>query len=93
MLIDREHMDRIKKRVAEEYPEFKDVEPEITSKEVEPQSGVFEKLNLGAPKQFRNIYRLKFARVVKTADESLIERILFVTLDENFEIIKIVESR
>ncbi len=93
MLIDREHMERIKKKIAEDYPEFKDVEPEVTSRQIEPQSGVFEKLSLGAPKQFRNIYRLKFARIINTADENLIERILFVTLDENFEIIKIVESK
>lgn len=93
MLIDRERIDRIKKKIAEDYPEFKDIEPEVTAKEIEPQSDVYEKLELGVPKQFRSIYRLKFEKIVKTADEILMERILLVTLDENYEIIKIVESR
>ncbi len=93
MAIDRKHIDRIKKMIAEKYPEFKDIEPEVSKKEIGPQSGVYEKLDLGVPKQFRNIYRLKFERAVRTADEVRMDRILLVTLDENFEVIKIVESR
>jgi hypothetical protein len=45
------------------------------------------------PKQFRHIYRLKFMRVIETEDKVPIDRILLVTLDENFEIVKISESR
>jgi len=93
MSIDRKHIDRIKKKVAEEYPEFKDIEPEVSEKDIKPQSSVYEKLELGVPKQFKSIYRLKFERVVITADKIRMDRILLVTLDENLEIIKIVESR
>ena len=93
MSIDRKHIDRVKKMISEEYPEFKDIEPEVSEKEIGPQSGVYEKLDLGVPKQFRNIYRLKFERSVRTADEVRMDRILLVTLDENFEIIKVVQSR
>ena len=93
MVIDGEHIDRIKKKIAKEFPEFKDVEPEVTSKKIEPQSDVFGKLDLGVPKQYRTIYHLKFERSVKTADGILMDRILVVTLDENFRIIKTVESR
>jgi cephalosporin-C deacetylase-like acetyl esterase len=93
MLIDRIHIDKGMKKIAEDYPEFKDIEPKITETEVRPQDEIFRKLDLGVPKQFRHIYRLKFTKVVQTEDRVPIDRILMVTLDENFEIIKITESR
>jgi len=93
MLINRIHIDRIKKKIAEDYPEFRDIEPKITEKEIRPQDEIFHKLDLGVPKQFRHIYRLKFTKVIQTEDRVPIDRILMVTLDENFEIIKITESR
>ena len=93
MLIDRIHIDKVMKKIAEDYPEFKGIEPKITEKEVRPQDEIFRKLDLGVPKQFRHIYRLKFTKVVQTEDRVPIDRILMVTLDENFEIIKITESR
>ena len=93
MLIDREHLEKIKKEIADQYPEFKDVEPEISEKTIRPQDAIYRKLDMGVPKQFKSIYRLKFERVVMTADETPIDRILLVTLDENFEIVKVVESR
>jgi hypothetical protein len=93
MLIDHSRIDQIKKKIAQEYPEFKDIEPKITEKEVKPQDGIYEKLDIGVPKQFRHIYRLAFRKVIETEDKIAIDRILLVTLDENFEIIKITESR
>ena len=93
MLIDRHHIERVMQKVAEEYPEFKGIEPIITEREIKPQDGIFEKLDMGVPKQFRHIYRLKFSRIIETEDKVPIDRILLVTLDENFEIIKISESR
>lgn len=93
MLIKRAQIERIKKKIAEEYPEFKGIEPKITEKEIKPQDDVYRKLKIGIPKQFRHIYRLKFTKVVETADEVPIDRILMVTLDEDFRIIKITESR
>ena len=93
MLIDRRHIERVMRRVAEEYPEFKGIEPMVTEKEIKPQDEIFQKLNMGVPKQFRHIYRLKFTRIIETEDKVPIDRILLVTLDENFEIIKISESR
>jgi hypothetical protein len=93
MLIDRKHIERIKKEIVAQYPEFKGVEPKISEKAVKPQNAIYEKLDMGVPKQFKSIYRLKFEITIRTADEIPIERILLVTLDENFEIIKIVESR
>jgi hypothetical protein len=93
MLIDRQHIEKVMQKIAEEYPEFEGIEPKVTEKEIKPQGGIFEKLKMGVPKQLRHIYRLKFARVVETEDNVLLDRILLVTLDENFEIIKISESR
>ena len=93
MLIERRHIEKVLQKIAEEYPEFKDIEPMITEKEIQPQDEIFQKLDMGVPKQFRHIYRLTFTRVIETEDKVPIDRILLVTLDENFEIIKISESR
>jgi hypothetical protein len=93
MLIERRHIEKVLQKVAEEYPEFKGIEPMITEREIKPQDEIFQKLDMGVPKQFRHIYRLKFMRVIETEDKVPIDRILLVTLDENFEIIKMSESR
>ena len=93
MLIKRAQIERIKRKIAQEYPEFKGIEPQITEKKVSPQDGIYRKLKLGVPKQFRHIYRLKFHKVVETVDKVPIDRILMVTLNEDFDIIKIIESR
>jgi hypothetical protein len=93
MLIDRSRIDQIKKRIAHDYPEFEGIEPKITEKEIKPQDEIYEKLDIGVPKQFRHIYRLTFKKVIETEDKIPIDRILLVTLDENLEIIKITESR
>lgn len=93
MLIDRRHIERIKEKIGAQYPEFKGVEPKVSEKTIKPQDGLYKKLDMGVPKQFKNVYRLKFEKTVRTADEVPIDRILVVTLDENFQIIKIVESR
>ncbi|KPK62707.1 hypothetical protein AMJ83_10045 [candidate division WOR_3 bacterium SM23_42] len=93
MLIKRAQIERIKRKIAQDYPEFKGIEPKITEKEVSPQDDIYRKLKLGVQKQFRHIYRLKFTKVVETADRVPIDRILMVTLNEDFEIIKIIESR
>jgi hypothetical protein len=93
MLIERHHIEKVMQKIAEEYPEFKGIEPKVTEREIKPQDEIFRKLQMGVPKQFRHIYRLKFARVIETEDKVPIDRILLVTLDENFEIIKISESR
>lgn len=93
MLIERHHIEKVMQKISEEYPEFKGIEPKVTEREIKPQDEIFRKLQMGLPKQFRHIYRLKFARVIETEDKVPIDRILLVTLDENFEIIKISESR
>ena len=93
MLIKRHHIERVMQKIAEEYPEFKGIEPKVTEKEIKPQDEIYQKLEMGVPKQFRHIYRLKFAKIIETEDKVQIDRILLVTLDEDFEIIKISESR
>lgn len=93
MKIGRSQIDRVKRKIAKDYPEFKGIEPRVTEKDVKPQDEWYKKLDLGVPKHFRHIYRLQFTKSVKTADRVPIERILMVTLDENFKIIKIIESR
>lgn len=93
MKIGRSQIDRVKRKIAKDYPEFKGVEPKVTEKDVKPQDALYKKLNLGVPKQFRHIYRLQFVKSVSTADRIPIERILMVTLDEQFKIIKVIESK
>jgi hypothetical protein len=92
-MINQHKITKIKKKISREFPEFKGIEPKITEKMIGPQDAVYKKLSLGVPKQFRRIYRLKFKRVVETADAIEMERILVVTLDEGGEIIKITQSR
>jgi hypothetical protein len=93
MLIDRRHIEKVMQKVAQDYPEFKGIEPIITERDIEPQDEIFQKLDMGVPKQFRHIYRLRFTKIIETEDRVPIDRILLVTLDENFEIIKVSESR
>ncbi len=93
MQLDRNHIEKVKKRITQDYPEFEGIEPKITEKDISPQDEIFQKLDMGVPKQLRHIYRLKFTKVVETEDRISMDRILMVTLDENFEIIKIIESR
>jgi len=93
MLIDRSHIERIKQEICTQYPEFKGVEPKVSEKIIEPQDAIYKKLDMGLPKQFKSIYRLRFEKTVRAADEVSIDRILVVTLDENFQVVKIVESR
>ena len=93
MKIGRSQIDREKRKIAKDYPEFKGIEPRVTEKDVKPQDEWYKKLDLGVPKHFRHIYRLQFTKSVKTADRVPIERILMVTLDEKFKIIKVIESR
>jgi BMFP domain-containing protein YqiC len=93
MMIDPKRIEKIKEEIFTKYPEFRGVEPKISEKTVTPQEAIYAKLDMGVPKQLKSIYRLKFERTVRAADETPIERILLVTLDENFEIVKIVESR
>ena len=92
-MIDKKKINKIKRKISREFPEFKGIEPRVTEKDVKPQDEWYKKLNLGVPKHFRHIYRLQFTKSVKTADRVPIERILMVTLDENFKIIKVIESR
>lgn len=93
MEISRDRIEDIKKMVARDYPEFKDIEPKISEKDISPQDEIFQKLDMGVPKQLRHIYRLKFTKIAETKDNVPLDRILMVTLDENFEILKIIESR
>ena len=92
-MIERADIERIKKIIVQKFPEFKDVEPVITEKEIRPQNNLYRKLKLGIPKHIRRISRLKFMTTVETVDRISIDRILIVTLDEEGEIIKITESR
>jgi hypothetical protein len=92
-VIDRKKLDKIKKRIFKEFPEFKGVEPKVKEKKIRPQSTLYKKLSLGTPKRFKKIVTLKFKKKIKTVDQIEIERILTVTLDEENKIIKVTESR
>jgi hypothetical protein len=92
-MIDRKKIIKIKKKVSKEFPEFKGIEPTITEKIIGPQDALYKKLSLGVPKQLRHIYRLQFTRTVHAVDETAIERILIVTLNDRGEIVKMTQSR
>ena len=92
-MINKKQLNNVKKKISQEFPEFKGIEPKITEKKIAPQEELYRKLELGAPKQFRSVYRLQFKKTIQTVDHVAIERILTVTLDEQGEIIKITQSR
>jgi hypothetical protein len=91
--MDTKKITKIKRTIFRQFPEFKGVEPKIIEKEIVPQTSVYRKLTLGTPPRKRKIVKMKFTKTVITADRSELERILVVTLDEHYEIIKITESR
>ena len=92
-MIGKNKIKKVKKLIAKNFPEFKNIEPKVTEKKIEPQSAIYKKLSLGMPKQLRKIVRLKFRKRIKTVDKMDIEKILIVTLDEKGDIIKITESK
>jgi hypothetical protein len=92
-MIDRKKIIKIKRKISKEFPEFKGIEPTVTEKTIGPQDVLYKKLSIGVPKQLRHIYRLKFTRMVHTADETKLERILIVTLNDCGEIVKMTQSR
>ena len=92
-MLSKARMNRIKRQITRNFPEFEGVEPKITEKIIRPQDKLYKKLKLGMAKEFRKVYRLSFRKTVQTIDEVSIERILNVLLDEKGEIIKITHSR
>ena len=92
-MVSRDKINEVKKKIFKDFPTFKNIEPEISEKDIGPQDSIYKKLALGVPKEFKRIYRLKFRTTAKTVDHIKMERILIVTLDEQGEIVKITESR
>ena len=91
--MDKKKLTRVKRTIFRQFPEFKGVEPKIVLKEIEPQTSVYHKLTLGTPPRKKKVVKMTFRKTVITADRSELERILMVTLDEQYKIIKITESR
>ena len=91
--MDKKKITRVKKTIFRQFPEFKGVEPKIIEKEIVPQTSVYRKLTLGRPSKQRKVVKMKFSKTVITADQTELERILTVTLDEQYKIVKIAESR
>ncbi len=92
-MINKLKLNKVKQEIVKQFPEFKGVKPLITEKVIAPQDTVFKKLSLGAPKEFKRVFRLQFKKRIETADRVALERILTVSLDEQGKIIKITESR
>ncbi len=92
-MINKKTVNRIKRMVSKQFPEFKGIDPKILERKVKPQSAIYRKLLLGTPKILGKVFRLKFEKKVTTVDEMEIDRILTVTLNEAGKIIKITESR
>jgi hypothetical protein len=92
-MINKKIINKIKDKVAKEFPEFKDVDPKITEKVVRPQHSILRKMSLGIPPKKHKIFRMTFKKTVKAADNTALPRILYVTLKENGDIIKITGSK
>uniref|UniRef100_A0A7C4XLZ2 Uncharacterized protein n=1 Tax=candidate division WOR-3 bacterium TaxID=2052148 RepID=A0A7C4XLZ2_UNCW3 len=92
-MVDEEKIKQIKREIAKRFPDFRDVEPKVVKKTIQPQRGVYKKLALEAPAGIKRVFSLKFKKTVRTVDAVKINRILVVTVDESGEIIKISQSR
>ena len=91
--MDKKKLIKVKRTIFRQFPEFRGVEPKIIEKEIVPKTSVYRKLTLGTPPGKRKIIKMKFMRMVTTADNTELERILLVTLNDRYEITKITESR
>lgn len=92
-MISRKEIERIRKRIIRQFPEFKGIKPKVSEKLIKPQDVIYRKLSLGTPKQLRRIFSLKFKKKIETVDQVEIERILTVTINEQGKVVKITESR
>ncbi|MEO0184692.1 MAG: hypothetical protein ABIL20_02715 [candidate division WOR-3 bacterium] len=86
-------LEKIKKKINKQFPDFKGIEPKVVKKKITPQKNVYKKLSLGAPENIRTVFSLHFVKKVKTVDAVVIKQILVVTANESGEIVKISQSK
>ncbi|OGC42185.1 hypothetical protein A2Y85_01495 [candidate division WOR-3 bacterium RBG_13_43_14] len=91
--MEKNKISKIIKQIYKNFSEFKDVKPLITDQIITPQTSIYRKLSIGAPKAVKKITRLKFKKKVYTRDRAKLERILIVTLDEKGQIMKTSMSK
>lgn len=92
-MIEKKIIEKITKKVGEQFPEFKGVKPEVNEKKIPPQKEVYKKLSLEVSRETRTVFNFRFVKKVRMADNIKMNKILIVTTDKFGQIIKISQSK
>lgn len=91
-----EKIEALKKIITKQFPELKDIEPKIETREIKPDVNTAAKLGINmkrAPVQKQQVHIATFGTHVKVNDGSTIKRVIRATLDEDGNIIRISHSK
>ncbi|MFX0139376.1 MAG: hypothetical protein ACFFDN_37395 [Candidatus Hodarchaeota archaeon] len=91
-----EKIDALKKTITKQFPEFKNIEPDIKTTEITPNVNAMAKLGIDTkrtPVQKQQVHIATFGTQVKADDGSTTQKIVRATLDEQGNIIRISHSK
>ncbi len=92
-MIDKKIIEKIKREVEKQFPEFKGVRPKVAEKKILPQKEVYKKLSLEVSEDTRTVFSFRFVKKVRMSDNIRMNKILVVTTDKFGQIIKISQSK
>ena len=89
-------IDELKKKIVMQFPEFKNVEPNIETKEIAPPLKTISKLGLSTKRvsdRKQKVHIATFGTQLKAEDGSVNPIIVRATLDEDGNILRISHSK
>jgi len=89
-------IDALKKTIAKQFPEFKNIEPDIKTTEIAPHVNAMAKLGIATKRtavRKQQVHIATFGARVKADDGSTTQKVVRATLDEDGNIIRISHSK
>ena len=89
-------IDALKKTIAKQFPEFKDIEPDIKTTEITPHVNAMAKLGIDTKRtsiRKQQVHIAIFGTQIKADDGSTTQKVVRATLDEDGNIIRISHSK
>jgi len=89
-------IDALKKIITKQFPELKNIEPKIETKEIKPDVNTASKLGIDmkrTPVRKQQVHVATFGAQIKASDGSTVKRVVRATLDEDGNIIRISHSK
>ncbi|NIP31799.1 MAG: hypothetical protein GTO02_20010 [Candidatus Dadabacteria bacterium] len=89
-------IETLKKTIAQQFPEMKNVEPIIEAKEIIPHVQTAAKLGINMKRtavRRQQVHIATFGTQIKAEDGSTIQKVIRATLDEDGNIIRISHSK